>query len=120
MPVNSVTFVRRSGENSVFLMDPSISIYQPRDSKKTLIQRAEQGILTIYPHLKGKFLDHHIIKWSNKVPMFYPGYLQHLKEFWGNPQEGPIYFCGDYFASPSTGGALFTGLEVAERVLGSI
>lgn len=120
MPVNSVTHFRRSGKKSIFLTDPSISIYKPTDDEKTLVQRAEEGITTVYPYLKGQFLDHHVIKWPHKVPAFYPGYLQHLKEFWENPQEGPVYFCGDYFASPSTGGALFTGLEAAERVLDSM
>ena len=40
-----------------------------------------------------------------------------LKHFWENPQEGPVHFCGDYFAGPSTGGALYTGMECTQRLL---
>jgi protoporphyrinogen oxidase len=74
----------------------------------------------IFPELKGSFRGHRIFKWPGKLPTFRPGYLDALKFFWKNPQEGPVYFCGDYLAGPSTGGALFTGKECAQRVLASI
>jgi len=35
-------------------------------------------------------------------------------------QENPVYFCGDYFAGPSTSGALFTGWERADRLLSAL
>jgi predicted NAD/FAD-dependent oxidoreductase len=34
-----------------------------------------------------------------------------------DPKEDAVCFCSDYFAGPSTGGALYTGLECAQRVL---
>jgi predicted NAD/FAD-dependent oxidoreductase len=34
-----------------------------------------------------------------------------------NPQEGPVYFCGDYLIGPNTGGALACGWLCAERVI---
>ena len=54
------------------------------------------------------------------MKVHFPGYLDALKVFWEDPQEGPVFFCGDYFAGPSTGGALFTGMECAERLLKSM
>jgi predicted NAD/FAD-dependent oxidoreductase len=54
------------------------------------------------------------------VPSFRPGYLDALAAFWHDPQENPVYFCGDYFAGPSTGGALFTGWECADRLLSAL
>jgi protoporphyrinogen oxidase len=57
---------------------------------------------------------------QEKVPTFRPGYLDALARFWNDPQERPVFFCGDYFAGPSTGGALFTGYECSERVLASV
>ncbi len=74
----------------------------------------------IFPALRGTFRAQRIFKWQEEVPTFRPGYLDALKRFWENPQEGPVYFCGDYFAGPSTGGALYTGLECAERLLGDL
>jgi predicted NAD/FAD-dependent oxidoreductase len=40
-----------------------------------------------------------------------------VRAFFSDPQENPVYFCGDYLAGPGTGAALFTGWECADRVL---
>ena len=85
-----------------------------------LAGQAQEVMATIFPPLKGTFRAQRIFKWQEKLPTFRPGYLEALKRFWEDPQEGPLYFCGDYFAGPSTGGALYTGMECAERVLRSI
>ncbi|NMC12740.1 MAG: FAD-dependent oxidoreductase [Chloroflexi bacterium] len=99
------------------LTDPSVSLYPTREPDEVLIERAIQVMVGIFPQLKGTFKAYKIFHWDGKVPAFRPGYLQALSDFWADPQEGPVYFCGDYFAGPSTGGALYTGKEAAERVL---
>ena len=71
----------------------------------------------IFPAIEGKFVDHSLFRWRVKVPTFLPGYLDDLSKFWMDPQEGPIYFCSDFFAGPSTRGALYTDMECTERVL---
>jgi protoporphyrinogen oxidase len=85
-----------------------------------LAAQAQEVACTIFPALKRTFRAHRIFKWRDKLPTFRPGYLDALARFWEDPQEEPVYFCGDYFAGPSTGGALYTGMECAERVLQSV
>lgn len=54
------------------------------------------------------------------MPTFRPGYLDALARFWAELQEGPVFFYGDYFAGPSTGGALYSGKECAARLLAAL
>jgi oxygen-dependent protoporphyrinogen oxidase len=103
----------------LMLMDPAAESYDPDLPDDVLGRRAQDDVITVFPQLKGTFVAHKIFRWPEKVPTFRPGYLDALAEFWRDPQEGPVYFCGDYFAGPSTGGALFTGWECADRLLAS-
>ena len=102
------------------LTDPSVYTFDMAQDPDELAAQAQEVMSTIFPALKGTFRAHRIFKWRDKLPTFRPGYLDALARFWDDPQEGPVYFCGDYFAGPSTGGALYTGMECAERVLRSI
>jgi len=45
------------------------------------------------------------------------GAKNRLRAFKENPQEGPVYFCGDYLIAGSTGAALASGWQAAGRVL---
>jgi protoporphyrinogen oxidase len=119
LPINSMGFEQYRDGRWLMLSDPSVYLFNMNESDDALIERAVGVMETIFPALKGCFTAHRIFRWTEKVPTFRPGYLQALSDFWADPQEGPVYFCGDYFAGPSTGGALHTGKECAERVLRS-
>ncbi len=119
LPVNSVSFERHQGGRWLMLTDPSVYSFDMAQNPNELAAQAQEVACTIFPALKGTFRAHRIFKWRDKLPTFRPGYLDALAGFWEDPQEGPVYFCGDYFAGPSTGGALYTGMECAERVLKS-
>ncbi len=99
------------------LSDPRVTEFSLDLPDETLIERAVGVMERLFPPLKGCFVAHRIFRWSEKVPTFRPGYLTALANFWQDPQENPVFFCGDYFAGPSTGGALYSGKECAERVL---
>jgi protoporphyrinogen oxidase len=120
LPINSVSFVERSNGRWLMMTDPSVYTFDMEQDADDLARQAREVACLIFPALKGTFRAHRIFKWREKVPTFRPGYLDALKRFWENPQEGPVYFCGDYFAGPSTGGALYTGMECAQRVLAAI
>ncbi len=109
----------RDGE-TLLLMDSSVEGYDPSMPDDEFVRQARVVAAEIFPELEGKFGDYTLFHWSEKVPTYKPGYLDALAEFWRDPQEGPIYFCGDYFAGPSTGGALFSGWECADRVLSAL
>lgn len=120
LPINCITFEKFQDNRWMMLTDPNVYTFDMRQDAHELAAQAQEVMGTIFPPLKGTFRAQRIFKWQDKLPTFRPGYLDALKRFWEAPQEGPVYFCGDYFAGPSTGGALFTGIECAERVLKSI
>lgn len=117
LPINAVSFERQLDGRWLMLTDPSVYTFDMAQHPDELAAQAQEVACTIFPALKGTFRAHRIFKWRDKLPAFRPGYLDTLAQFWKDPQEGPVYFCGDYFAGPSTGGALYTGMECAERVL---
>jgi oxygen-dependent protoporphyrinogen oxidase len=120
LPINSVAFERYQDGRWLVLTDPSIYTFDMAHHPDELAAQAQEVAGMIFPALKGTFRAHRIFKWQDKLPAFRPGYLDALAHFWADPQEGPVYFCGDYFAGPSTGAALYTGIECAGRVLQSI
>jgi oxygen-dependent protoporphyrinogen oxidase len=120
LPINCITFEKFSNGRWLMLTDPNVYTFNMRQDPDILATQAQEVMVSIFPALKGTFRAHRIFKWQEKLPTFRPGYLDALKHFWEDSQENPIYFCGDYFAGPSTGGALYTGMECAERVLKSI
>jgi len=120
LPINCITFESFKDGRWLMLTDPNVYTFDMRQDPATLAEQAQEVMATIFPPLKGTFRAQRIFKWQEKLPTFRPGYLEALRRFWEEPQEGPLYFCGDYFAGPSTGGALYTGKECAERVLRSI
>lgn len=117
LPINSFGFEEYKDGRWLLLSDPSVYTFRLDESDDELIANAIKIATMVFPQLKGTFVAHRIFRWKEKVPTFRPGYLQALSDFWADPQEGPVYFCGDYFAGPSTGGALYTGLECAQRLL---
>ena len=120
MAINCITFDKFSNGRWLMLTDPNVYTFDMRQDPEELAVQAREVMCTVFPALKGTFRAQRIFKWQDKLPTFRPGYLDALKRFWEDPQENPIFFCGDYFAGPSTGGALYTGLECAERLLKSI
>ncbi len=120
LPINSVAFEEYRDGRWLMLMDPSVYTFDMTTPADLLAEQAREVAATIFPAVKGTFGAHRIFKWQDKVPTFRPGYLNALAAFWADPQEGPIYFCGDYFAGPSTGGALYSGKEATERVLATL
>jgi oxygen-dependent protoporphyrinogen oxidase len=117
LPLNGISFEDFQDGRWLLMTDPSHSHFLPGKSELEYEQEAMNTAALVYPETRGTSRAHRLFAWDEKVPTFRPGYLNALAEFWKDPQEGPVYFCGDYFAGPSTGGALYTGLECVERIL---
>jgi oxygen-dependent protoporphyrinogen oxidase len=117
LPINAITFEERDNGRWLMLTDPSVYTFDMNDDADALAQEAQAAVKKVYPSYRGRLINHRIFKWRDKLPAFRPGYLDALARFWAEPQEGPVYFCGDYFAGPSTGGALYTGRETVTRLL---
>lgn len=119
-PINAIGFEIWQEGRWLILTDPSVYTFNLQQSDEVLIGNATRVMEQVFPALKGTFRAHRIFRWPEKVPTLRPGYLDALAAFWADSQEGPVYFCGDYFAGPSTGGALYSGKEAAGRLLESL
>jgi len=116
----SVGVDQHQENRTLLLLDTSVAAYDPAEPDDSIIAKSKADTLKIFPQLDGKLGGTLIYRWSEKVPAFRPGYLGALAEFRRDMQENPVYFCGDYFAGPSTGGAVYTGWDCTERVLAGL
>lgn len=59
-----------------------------------------------------------IVRWSSAIPKLKSEHIRKTFEFKSKrPNNSSIFYCGDYLESPSTEGALTSGLEVAKKIL---
>lgn len=120
LPINVITFEKHQHGHWLILTDPTVHQFSMEADSAQLAISAHQSIRQVFPDFEGEFLANRIFKWRDKLPAFRPGYLDSVAAFWQSPQENPLFFCGDYFAGPSTGAALYTGREATERLLASL
>lgn len=117
MYICSVGIDQHQADKTLLLVDTAVARYDPNEADESIIAKSRADILKIHPELDGRLGDTLVYRWPEKVPTFRPGYLTALAAFRRDMQENPVYFCGDYLAGPSTGGALYAGWDCAERVL---
>jgi oxygen-dependent protoporphyrinogen oxidase len=92
--------------NAGLIADPQAAVPRMIDAVEQLMPgtRALVTRAKLYRHLDG-------------YPLFYPGYLKHLRDFpWGALPER-IMLAGDYLMSPTVEGAIRSGERAAERLL---
>jgi oxygen-dependent protoporphyrinogen oxidase len=116
----SVGLDQQQDDKTLLLLDTAVAAYDPMEPDGAIISKSKADLLRLFPQLEGRLGGTLILRWPEKVPAFRPGYLDALAEFRGDMQEKPIYFCGDYLAGPTTGGAAYAGWDCAERVLAEL
>ena len=94
--------------------------YRPEMTDNEFTDLVLKDAYRFEPALEGHIKDTMVYRWPQKVPAFRPGYLDALKVFKADPQESPVYFCGDYLVMGSAGSALASGQECAERIINSL
>lgn len=99
------------------MSDLKAHLYDPQLSDAELRRVITDEVLRAVPAFDDHIVDQMVFRWPRKVPAMPSGYLTALKAFRAAPQEGPVYFCGDYLIAGSTGAALASGWQAAERVL---
>lgn len=117
MYICSVGIDQHRDDQTLLLVDTAVARYDPNEADESIIAKARADTLKLHPELSGRLGETLVYRWPEKVPTFRPGYLTALAEFRRDMQENPVYFCGDYLAGPSTGGALYAGWDCAARVL---
>lgn len=75
-----------------------------------------------FPGLRGRIRRAKLYRWPVGGPVFYPGYLEHLRVFRDGSVEGDprIAYGGQYLAIPSAEGSVWAGRRAAERLLGRL
>jgi len=99
------------------MSDLKASLYNPAISDAELRRTITAEAIRAVPAFEGRIIDQMVFRWARKVPAFPPGFLTALKTFRQDPQESPLFFCGDYLTGPNTGAALVSGWQAAERLL---
>jgi protoporphyrinogen/coproporphyrinogen III oxidase len=112
---------KRHPDGKVLAMsDLKAHLYDPAISDDELRQVITSEAVRAVPAFANRIIDQMVFRWDRKVPAFPPGYLTALKKFKESPQEKPLYFCGDYLIGPSTGSALASGWQCADRLLAAL
>ena len=115
--LSALGWKRRPDGRVLAMSDLKAHLYDPAMDNETLEHIITTEMIRALPQFEGRITDQMVFRWPLKVPTFRVGYLRALKTFKMNPQEGPVYFCGDYLIGPNTGGALACGWLCAELVI---
>ncbi|MCJ7661602.1 MAG: FAD-dependent oxidoreductase [Anaerolineales bacterium] len=108
---------KRRGDGRVLVMsDLKSHLYDPAISDDELRAKVTDEMIRAVPAFESAIQDQMVFRWPRKVPKYPVGYLTALKAFKHEPQEGPVYFCGDYLIGPNAGAALASGWLCAQRV----
>ena len=118
--LSALGWKRRPDGRVLVMSDLKAHIYDPSITDEVLIQTITSEMIRAVPEFKDRIKNQMVYRWHRKVPTFRVGYLKALKSFVDNPQEGSVYFCGDYLTGPSTGSALASGWQCADRILEAI
>jgi protoporphyrinogen oxidase len=73
----------------------------------------------VLPGIRSRIRRAKLYRWPVGGPVFYPGYLNHLRAFRQGRVEGDgrLTFGGDYLVIPSMEGSVASGRQAAERLL---
>ena len=115
--LSALGWKRRQDGRVLAMSDLKAHLYDPATSDEELKKIITEEAVRAVPQFAGKIKDQMVFRWTRKVPAYPPGFLTALKAFKQNPQEGPVYFCGDYLVGPNTGAALASGWFCAEKIL---
>jgi protoporphyrinogen oxidase len=71
----------------------------------------------LFPRYAGHITPLHIQRWPEALPVYGPGQISRVREFWdGGQGEAGIWLCGDYLDHPWVEGAVRCGERVAAGI----
>jgi oxygen-dependent protoporphyrinogen oxidase len=118
--LSALGWKRREDGRVLVMSDLKAHLYDPASSDEELRAVITAEMVRAVPAFEGAIQDQMVFRWPRKVAKYPVGYLSALQRFKEDPQEGPIYFCGDYLIGPNAGAALASGWLCAERMENNI
>ena len=88
-------------------------IAQPESAVERMINSVEH----VLPGTRSRIEHAKLYRHHDGYPLFYPGYLKHLREFPVTAQTHNVMLAGDYLVSPTVEGAIRSGERAAHRLL---
>lgn len=94
------------GVNAELLADPAAAVDR-------MINAAE----TVVPGTRARIMHAKLYRHADGYPVFYPGYLKHLRDFPLAAQTHNVMLAGDYLVAPTVEGAIRSGYASARRLI---
>jgi oxygen-dependent protoporphyrinogen oxidase len=83
---------------------------------ETGAQRMLAALERIFPSTRAQIHRVKMYRHTYGYPVFYPGYLKHLRRFPGEMLPSNIRLAGDYLVAPTVEGAIRSGMRAAETI----
>lgn len=87
------------------------------EAGEAAVERMVAAVERVLPGTRKRITRTRLYRHPVGYPVFYPGYLKHLRRFPAEALPHGIALAGDYLVSPTVEGALRSGERAAERVL---
>lgn len=81
------------------------------------LELARPALEEAFPGFSSWIVRAKLYRFRDGVPVFYPGYLEHLHRFPADRLPERIALAGDYLVAPTVEGAVISGRRAAERLL---
>ena len=81
------------------------------------VERMIDAVEQVLPGIRKRVLRAKLYRHIAGYPIFYPGYLKHLRQFPNEALPARVQLAGDYLISPTVEGALRSGERAAQAVL---
>jgi oxygen-dependent protoporphyrinogen oxidase len=83
---------------------------------ETAVERMVSAVELLMPGTRSHILRAKLYRHEYGYPIFYPGYLKHLRAYATLPQTQRVKLAGDYLVSPTVEGAIRSGRRAAQQL----
>jgi protoporphyrinogen oxidase len=81
------------------------------------VTRMVNAVEHVLPGTRERIEHAKLYRHEHGYPVFYPGYLRHLREYPSVAQGHKVMLAGDYLVSPTVEGAIRSGERAAQRLI---
>ena len=83
---------------------------------QSAVPRMLDALERVLPGTRARIEHVKLYRHTHAYPVFYPGYLKHLRKFPSTDMPRGVQLAGDYLVAPTVEGALRSGLRAAEAL----